>query len=173
MKIVIATFTLFFAIATAAVVVPSASRQISSFDQAVVDRHNFYRAEVGTPPAQWDTTLASDASAYAGVLANIDRLEHDQNRNGQGENILFTSVTDSSPEALVNQWVTNEKPLFKNGIFPDISTNGDWTQVGHYSQIIWSTSTSIGCGSAVSSSDRLYFVCRYLAHGNVRGQRAF
>jgi hypothetical protein len=40
---------------------------------------------------------------------------------------------------------------------------------GHYTQIVWSTSTQIGCGIATDANQD-YLVCRYLQAGNYPGQ---
>jgi len=64
-------------------------------------------------------------------------------------------------------WV-DERRLFKRGRFPDVSRNGKWADVGHYTQIIWRTTTQVGCALASNATDE-YLVCRYLASGNIVG----
>ncbi len=35
----------------------------------------------------------------------------------------------------------DEKTYFTYGTFPDVSTDGNWADVGHYTQMIWSGTT--------------------------------
>ncbi|MEO7654234.1 MAG: CAP domain-containing protein, partial [Sphingomicrobium sp.] len=44
---------------------------------------------------------------------------------------------------------------------------GDWSQCGHYTQMVWPTTTDIGCGYARGRFDAL--VCRYSPPGNKDG----
>ena len=74
-----------------------------------------------------------------------------------------------SPEQMVGNWA-REKAWFRPGIFPNVSSTGDWLDVSHYSQMIWPTTTSVGC--AVHRARRTDFlVCRYAPRGNQDGRR--
>jgi hypothetical protein len=44
--------------------------------------------------------------------------------------------------------------------------------VGHYSQIVWKTTTKVGCGFAESNGSDV-LVCDYAPPGNVMGERAY
>ena len=56
------------------------------------------------------------------------------------------------------------------GIFPAVSTSGNWTDVGHYTQMIWKGTSRLGC--AVHKGRHWDFlICRYSPPGNVVGQR--
>ena len=72
---------------------------------------------------------------------------------------------------LVDLW-GSEQADFKNGYFPDISTTGNWMDVGHYSQIVWKTTTKVGCGFAESNGNDV-LVCDYAPPGNVMGEQAY
>src|SRR3546814_16468334 len=58
--------------------------------------------------------------------------------------------------------------LFRSAL-PKFITTGRWSDVGHYTQIIWHSTTDVGCAIAVSQSDE-YLVCRYTTPGNVYGR---
>ena len=63
-----------------------------------------------------------------------------------------------------------EKSLFRPGLFPAVSRSGNWSDVGHYTQMVWKGTTRLGC--AVRKGRKWDFlVCRYSPPGNVVGQR--
>ena len=57
---------------------------------------------------------------------------------------------------------------FRPGVFPAVSRTGNWHDVAHFTQIVWPTTTEIGCGLASSASTD-YLVCRYAPTGNKDG----
>jgi hypothetical protein len=61
-----------------------------------------------------------------------------------------------------------EAKVFRPGVFPDNSRTGEWHDVAHYTQIVWPTTTEVGCALA-SSATTDYFVCRYAPTGNKDG----
>jgi len=64
---------------------------------------------------------------------------------------------------------TNINIYFKNGTFPNVSTTGNWSDVGHYTQVIWKNTTEVGCGVARSNQGEIW-VCNYNPPGNYQGQ---
>jgi hypothetical protein len=72
------------------------------------------------------------------------------------------------PEQMLQSWA-NERRMFRAGTFPNVSTTGNWADVGHYTQMIWRSTTSVGCG--VQRGSRVdVLVCRYSPAGNRDGQ---
>lgn len=141
------------------------------FRTAMLDGHNEARAAVGAPPMRWNETLAREAEAYAAQLARTRRFEHsvvpDQGEV-QGENLWMGTRTAFSYQEMVGGW-TEEQRQYKKGRFPEVSRSGDWTDVGHYTQMIWRSTRQVGCGTASNARDD-YLVCRYLEAGNVDGE---
>jgi uncharacterized protein YkwD len=129
--------------------------------------HNAYRASLGLPPLRWSDQLAANAQRWADHLAEIGQLEH----SGPGQNLAMAEAGTESLTQLVDLW-GSEQAYFTNGDFPDISTTGNWMDVGHYSQMVWKTTTEVGCGFA-ESYGRDVLVCDYDPPGNVMGERAF
>ena len=43
---------------------------------------------------------------------------------------------------------------------------------GHFTQVVWKSSTKLGCGIGVASNNNIYGVCNYSPPGNVQGQFA-
>lgn len=151
-----------------------APRNDAALKKAMLDGHNAARAAVGVPALVWDDQLAAHAAAYAAVLAKTRQFRHAEQPNGpgrEGEN-LFTGTRDaySYPE-MVGLWVA-EKKDFVNRSAPDVSRTGRGEDVGHYTQIVWRTTTRFGCALASSKTDD-YLVCRYAPAGNIIGVKAF
>ena len=135
--------------------------------------HNRERAEVGVPPLAWDERLAAEAASYLPELIDLGDLEHsDAAMNGEtGENLAMGTAGHYSPEALTELWV-DERRSFTPGIFPNVSRTGNWSEVGHYTAMIWRGTTSVGCATA-SGDGHLYLVCRYAPAGNVISERVY
>jgi hypothetical protein len=128
-----------------------------------LDAHNKERALMAVPPLIWDAALAARATAWAKELARTDSFEHaDQKQDGEN---LWSGTRGAYPPAeMVQAWI-DEKILFRPGRFPDVSTNGQWKDVGHYTQLIWYNTTRVGCGLADNANDS-FLVCRYGPPGN-------
>ena len=132
--------------------------------------HNHERQRVGVPAMGWDPALEAAAIAYARALAASGRFAHSprEARIGQGENLWRGTAGAYSTAEMVGSW-TGERRLFRAGIFPAVSANGKWADVGHYSQMIWRGSTRLGCGLASARGEDV-LVCRYAPAGNVVGR---
>lgn len=139
--------------------------------QEIVDAHNSYRAEVGVPPLQWSEDLASQAYSWASQLASTGSFEH-SGTEGQGESLWMGTANAFSFTQMVDDW-GGEKQYFTGGTFPDVSTTGDWMDVGHYTQLVWRDTSQVGCGCVDGPDGNRYLVCRYVSPGNFTGQAAF
>ena len=136
----------------------------------MIAAHNHARRQYGVGPLVWDGGLARDAAIYAQYLARTGRFEHDPQRGRrppQGEN-LFVGTRDAYSYAEMIGLLIDERRDFRPGRFPAVSRTGDWSQVAHYTQIIWPTSQRVGCATASNRAND-YLVCRYLPAGNVVG----
>ena len=105
--------------------------------------HNAYRANLGLPPLRWSDQLAANAQQWAEHLAEIGQLEH----SGSGQNLAMAASGTQSLTQLVDLW-GSEQADFTNGDFPAISNTGNWMDAGHYSQMVWKSTTEVGCGVA-------------------------
>ena len=132
--------------------------------------HNSERAKVGVPPLQWDYTLAAAAGSYGPALASLGRLQHSPraSRPGQRENLWRGTRGTFSPEQMVAGWV-EEKAYFQAGLFPHVSSTGNWIDVSHYTQMIWRSTTRVGC-SIYAIENAEYLICRYSPPGNIDGK---
>ncbi len=131
--------------------------------------HNKERSAIGVAPLQWDSALAASASAYAAKLAAGGPFVHAPRagRENEREN-LSRGLPGASPERMMLNW-TNEKSNFIPGIYPDVSKTGSWYDVSHYTQMIWPTTTRVGCGTARGAGQEV-LVCRYTPPGNRPGR---
>ncbi|HEX4693326.1 CAP family protein [Sphingomonas sp.] len=141
------------------------------FERAMMGSHNAARRDAGVPDLAWDAGLAADARDWADHLAETGRFEHSTARKSEGENLFMGSAGSYSYEEMVRFWV-EEGRNFTDGVFPAISINGQWSSVGHYSQIVWRDTTRVGCALATGDGHD-YLVCRYSPPGNVWGRKVF
>ena len=138
--------------------------------KVVLKAHNAARHDFGMPPVTWSAELEAGALAHAQYMAATGIYGHDQTpgrRKKQGENLWRGPKGVFSYDIMVGVMVEEAKH-FRPGAFPDNAANGDWHSVAHYTQIVWPTTTEVGCAVASSASTD-YFVCRYAPTGNKDG----
>lgn len=169
--------------------VPAQAPRLPGASGALAERllaaHNHERALVGHAPLQWDPQLAAAAASYGPTLASLRRLVHSprESRPGQRENLAMATHGTQSPEQLIGLW-TREKSLLTPGysgpacpsqygcmMFPAGSRTGRWEDVAHYTQMVWPTTTRVGC--AIFAADMDYLICRYSPPGNIDGKPLF
>ena len=82
----------------------------------------------------------------------------------------MASHATMTPEQLVGMW-SDEKRMLQPGLFPAVSRTGQWEDVAHYTQMVWPTTTHVGC--AIFAADWDYLICRYSPPGNIDGKPIF
>jgi uncharacterized protein YkwD len=146
-------------------------QDLSRLEDRLIAIHNRERRATGAAPLIWDDRLAAAAASYGPALERLGKLAHspDAARAGQGENLWMGTRGAYSLEEMAGGWAA-EKSLFRPGFFPQVSRSGAWSDVAHYTQMIWKDSTRVGC--AVRKGRQWDFlICRYSPPGNVVGQR--
>jgi Cysteine-rich secretory protein family len=149
----------------------SAATLATGFPARILAAHNIERTRMGMPPLAWDDALGFGAATYAQQMALSGLFAHSDRhaRRGIGENLWMGTHGAFSIEAMVGGWAA-EKRYFVPGVFPNNSRTGNWEDVGHYTQMIWPTTTRVGC--AIASTARIdYLVCRYATAGNMDGRK--
>lgn len=133
---------------------------------ALLDYHNSLRFAERSPPLKWNETLKNDAAKWAQVMASTGVLKHaprDSRPANQRENISLSPHGANSPMKMAKVW-GGEKKLFRPGMFPNVCA-GDWSTCAHYTQMVWSTTTEVGC-AFVEGQRFDALVCRYSPPGN-------
>jgi pathogenesis-related protein 1 len=144
--------------------------------KGITQMHNVERRKVGVPDLTWDPALAAIAQAWASKCEDKDApmglVDHNPNRGvgyqgSVGENIFGSSATASSEQA-VSSWVAELNSY-------DYAKNSCSGVCGHYTQVVWKTTTKVGC--AIYKCAGLKYggtlVCDYSPAGNVNGQRPY
>jgi hypothetical protein len=139
--------------------------------QVWLSAHNAARSQVVMATLAWDHDLERHALAWAANLAARGAFHHatDLQDSQQGENLWRGTHSRFAPQDMISAWVAEQR-YFRPGIFPEVSSTGQWTHVGHYTQIIWPSTRKVGCAVASNSRDEV-LVCRYAPAGNVIGHR--
>ncbi len=137
--------------------------------------HNEARALVGVPPLTWDPALAAIATAWVTKCTDVESpsglVDHNAGRSTGyptyvGENIYASSGTANGPGA-VGSWVS-EKANYNHAS----NTCAQGKICGHYTQVVWKTTTKVGCAlydcSGLTYSSTI--VCDYGPGGNDGGR---
>lgn len=135
----------------------------------IVNLHNLLRSQVNPPATNmmkmsWDNDVALVAQKWA---ENCD-IKHDGNyqrripaRFSSGQNLAYGGAK-LTWNSTVNLWHSEVSKFTYGGT----SNSG----VGHYTQVVWSSSIKVGCGYAYcSTSNTHYYVCNYSPGGNSVG----
>ncbi|KAH6977182.1 CAP domain-containing protein [Ilyonectria sp. MPI-CAGE-AT-0026] len=148
-------------------------RAINADQKESLRLHNVERKKKKVGAMVWSPTLAGYALTYAKKLAKDGKLAHSayEDRINQGENLAFSSssVPIKQPGVVgTNGWIA-ERPKYKNEVIP----KGDFSGYGHYTQVMWNTSTRLGIASASDGKGGYYTVARYSKPGNIVGLRPY
>lgn len=137
-----------------------------AFAQQLLEVHNAERHRLGIGPLRWSEKLAADAAQWSIALARRGVMEHASHevRRGEGENLSIGAAGYFAPRDLAGAFV-DERQYFRPGKFPDNSTTGQWSDVGHYTQLIWAGTEEVGC-AMTRGSEFDFLVCRYWPSGN-------
>jgi Cysteine-rich secretory protein family len=143
--------------------------QLSPLNERILYMHNQERQLVHAQPLKWNFKLEWDAIAYADHIAETHQLIHAP-REGRGierENLQQTMI-GWGPDRMLHDWI-GEKRDFVAGYYPNVARDGNWMNVSHYTQMIWPTTTDMGCGYAEGGGFG-WLVCRYSPGGNKDGK---
>jgi pathogenesis-related protein 1 len=150
--------------------------------ESVIAVHNKWRAEVGvSEKLRYSPELAVSAQAWAD---NLKRTNHCQMRHSKpdgryGENLFWASaltwsdgrreLQKVSARKVVDSWGSEREDYdyAKNDCTPG-------KMCGHYTQMVWRTTTVVGCAMAVcEDTQEQVWVCQYQPAGNWVGRKPY
>ncbi|KAL8425129.1 hypothetical protein Efla_006090 [Eimeria flavescens] len=119
-------------------------------------------------PVKRDPAAAKQALNYmTEVVKQGCPFKHSQG-SGFGENLFMSGASDAACASAVGAWYSEIRVF--NGKYP----GGKWTlEAGHFTQLMWSTSTKLGCAKTLQCQGKTIIVCNYGPPGNWVGQPPF
>lgn len=147
--------------------------------QALVERHNHWRAQVGVPALRWSDELARSSAQWAARLGRGGQCDMTHSgREDVGENLYWASplsssdgddtVQDIAASEVVDSWGEESK---------DYSYARNRCRAGqvcgHYTQLVWKDTREVGCARQVCSDRAQVWVCQYRPAGNYVGERPY
>ena len=152
----------------------------------MVQAHNTWRTEVGTPPIVWSTELETKAAQWAKVLQQKNcAMQH----SGPGENLYWASgqkhanskdkngnwiwqvtLQNITEEGVVNSWA-EEKQWYQHATNRCKAPRGQ--SCGHYTQVVWKDTSKVGCAMAACKDKSQIWVCNYTPVGNIVEQNPY
>lgn len=122
---------------------------------SALSTHNQMRKLHGAPALQWDPALAR----YAAQHASHCEFRHSHGRYGENIAAGFPSTTTA-----IQAWYGEHKQY-------SYQHPGFAMATGHFTQIVWKSSTKLGCASAVcngaNGTPGTFLVCEYSPAGNI------
>jgi len=125
----------------------------------MTNQHNYYRCLHGMPLLKWSDELQASAEAFAKERAENSCIAV-HSATEYGENILWSHAAPRAGPETVDVWY-NENPNPNSG-------GGISDIVDAFNQVVWRSTTELGCAVAVCQQEQAEFVvCHYKVKGNV------
>jgi hypothetical protein len=143
--------------------------------RALINHHNAKRADVGVQPLSWSVELAAYAQEWANFLVKknkcmiMHRPENMRKGKVYGENIYWSSSADENGLLDASESWYSEISLYDQQ--PISLRNVE--AVGHYTQMVWRSTTQVGVGMAVCPSGAIIVVANYSEAGNMIGEKPY
>jgi len=130
-----------------------------------LSRHNFFRKIVSVNELIWSEDLEEIAITEANKIAQNPYSADLTTSYGIN---LYRSSKRPSPKEVVNYWAAEQR--YYHG---EIISERNKMDFGHYTQLVWSQSVSIGCAISQTKGGTFIIVCIYSPKGNIIGQKPF
>uniref|UniRef100_A0A3P8T9Z9 Im:7150988 n=1 Tax=Amphiprion percula TaxID=161767 RepID=A0A3P8T9Z9_AMPPE len=131
------------------------------FRQEFLDTHNKLRAMHTAPPLTYNSELNAAAQKWADHMLAKRSLGHSDTQDG--ENVFYMS--SSQGKEAVDSWYSEIKDY-------DWSKPGFQSNTGHFTQVVWKSSTELGVGMA-TDGNLLFVVGQYRPAGNISNEGYF
>lgn len=128
----------------------------------VLRTHNQLRSVVNAPPLRYSHPLAKSAQAWADYLNRTRACQAEYSSVTLGENVYLAQSAASMTD-VINAWGAAQTDYRQH------RCRGGQV-CGSYTQIIWKTTTRVGCAVSRCSSGDQIWVCHYFPAGNWAGQ---
>jgi pathogenesis-related protein 1 len=137
----------------------------------LLDFQNEARAAVGVNSFIWNSSAAAACASWLNTLAKKGcAYDHPPEPYPYGQNLAAAEDFDPVSSA-VETWV-DEGAKYTLATMPNGCSTGNIADCGHYTQVVWRASTSVGC--AVNDCNNINYVCcDYYPRGNVLGQKPY
>jgi len=148
--------------------------------------HNQARSAVNVPDMKWSASLTKTAQSYANKLAkNGCGLVHSRT-NGIGENLYWASPitqtvtspngnkqTSVRPQNITASTVVKAWADEKQDYDAETNSCAVGKVCGHYTQLIWKSTTQVGCAKGMCPDSAQIWVCHYAPPGNYIDQKPY
>lgn len=134
----------------------------------ITEAHNIVRRGVGVPDLEYSAEMARVSAEWLVHLEENEGCDIEHNWDSPlGEN-LYWATGNSTPEDVVESWASEVADY-------DYDTNScePGKQCGHYTQIVWSDTTIVGCAARRCASGPEIWMCNYDPAGNWAGRRPY
>ncbi|XP_006149164.1 cysteine-rich secretory protein 3 [Tupaia chinensis] len=145
------------------------STELPEVQEEIINKHNELRKAVSPSASnmlkmQWDSFAAANAQKWADqCILKHSKPEQRKTDVKCGENLFLSSHPVSWSHA-IDSWY-KESQNFEYNSGPKTPK----AVVGHYTQVVWSTSFKVGCACAYCPNEKLrfFYVCQYCPAGNL------
>ena len=131
----------------------------------ILREHNLFRAKEHVPPLAWNETLAKFSQQYAETLKGPCKPVH--STSPYGENLMF-GTGGITWKTTVDEW-SNEKKSYHYGS----NTCDPGKMCGHYTAVVWKSTTTVGCGRVKCNNGDTMIMCSYWPPGNYDGVKPY
>lgn len=155
---------------------------LSAFMASALNQTNYYRAKHGVGALTEDSTIRSTSQAWANYLSDNNLFQHNTAKLptlGYGENLamnyasgsastLTAAACSKSASDAIDMWYNEVKDY-------NFQTGGFSMSTGHFTQLVWKSTTKVGHGVAFSvdpnypSFTKMILCADYQAAGNMQG----
>ncbi len=150
---------------------------------AITKAHNDLRKKYDSPSLKYSKSLEKAAKKWAAKLqADGCGMVHSHGKVGEtGENLYWASaIKSANAKDAKGNWIWHSKlkkvkekavvqAWYDEVQWYDYKTNSceEGQMCGHYTQVIWNTTTELGCAAMACDDRSQVWVCEYSTPGNV------